>query len=102
MDTSGGGLLPGRVTKPRATAGAGRLTLTWTAPAPGTGSITSYMLTTYKNGVLQSGSVVVSSSVRTHAFTGLTSGASYTCKVTAISGVGPGPDSVPSNAVRPT
>jgi chitinase len=98
---SNGGLLPGKPSAPHATAGAGRVTLTWVAPLNGTATTTSYTLTPYKNGVLQP-EITVGQIGGTFVFTNVAAGATYTFTVVPISFFGPGPDSALSNPVKPT
>jgi hypothetical protein len=98
---SNGGLLPGKPAAPHATAGAGRVTLTWVAPLNGTATTTSYTLTPYKNGVLQP-EITVGQIGGTFVFTNVAAGATYTFRVVPISFFGPGPDSALSNPVKPT
>jgi chitinase len=99
--TVNAGRLPGRTPTPSATAGTGRVTLTWTAALNGTATVISYTLTPYKNGVLQP-AVVVGRTVRSFVFKNDTAGAAYTFEIRATSLLGTGPDSARSNPVRPT
>jgi hypothetical protein len=100
-DIANGGSVPGRPAAPQATAGAGRVTLTWAAPLNGTATITSYTLTAYKNSTLQP-EITVGQTVRSYVFTKLTAGATYTFTVRPTNFFGNGPDSAQSNPVTPT
>lgn len=92
--------LPGQVTGVSATAGAGRATVTWTAPTSG-GPPTGYRITPYVEGQPQA-AVNVSAPATEKTIAGLAPGVTYTFTVTAINAAGAGPESSPSNAVTPS
>ena len=93
---------PGAPTGVTATAGALQATVNWIAPAGDGGSaITSYRVTPYIGAVAQT-PISVTAPATSTVITGLSAGTAYTFKVAAINGLGPGPDSAPSNAVTPT
>ena len=100
---SGGPTAPAAPTNVTATAGNASATVSWTAPANGGSSITSYTVTPYVEGVAQPATTVTGSLPATSAtITGLTNGATYTFTVSATNAVGAGPASSQSNAVTPT
>ncbi|HWI42691.1 MAG TPA: fibronectin type III domain-containing protein [Nocardioides sp.] len=86
---SGEGDLPAAPTDVVATAApdAPEVTVTWQLPADaGSSSLTGYQVS-----VVGGPSVTVGPEVRSHTFTGLVAGTTYTVKVAAVSGVGTGP-----------
>ena len=77
--------------------------VSWTAPANGGATITSYTVTPYIGSVAQPVTVVTGNPATAHAtVTGLTNGTAYTFTVTATNSVGTSPASAASNAVTPT
>jgi hypothetical protein len=99
--TVGSPTVPGVPTGIHATAAAGSATLAWVAPASGSATITTYVVTPLKAGVVQP-AITVAGTVTARTMTGLTSGASYTFKVAARNVVGTGLQSALSNAIVPT
>jgi hypothetical protein len=93
--------LPGVPTSVHATGGVGSATVSWVAPANGSATITAYIITPYKAGVAQP-VITVAGTLTTRTITGLTTGQSYTFKITARNAVGTGTQSAASNAVAPT
>ena len=88
--------LPSAPTGVTATRGNVSALVSWTAPNPGSSSITGYTVTA------SSGSFTCTTTGATSCVvTGLTNGVSYTFTVTATNGAGTGPASSPSNAVTP-
>jgi hypothetical protein len=99
--TPSGAVAPGAPTAVTAAARNASAAVSWTAPASDGGStITSYKVTPYL-GAIGLGSTTVAGSVLSATIGSLTNGSSYTFKVTAISAIGPGPESAPSPAVLP-
>ncbi len=85
-----------------ATAGAGKATVTWTAPASNNGAaITNYIVTPFIGGVAQT-PVTFNASQLTRQISGLTPGTAYTFTVSAVNSRGTGPASAPSNSATPT
>ena len=85
-----------------ATAGNQSATVTWTAPADGGSTITSYNVTPYQGSTALASTVVSGSPAATSAAVGgLTNGTAYTFQVTATNAVGTGPASAPSAEVTP-
>ena len=75
--------------------------LTWTAPTSNGGSaISGYRIVPYINGVAQT-ATVTDYPVTSATISGLVNGTAYTFTVSAINGVGTGPNSAPSAAVTP-
>jgi hypothetical protein len=94
---------PGQVTNLSASAGDGSANLTWTAPANGGSTITSYTITPYIGSTAQPATKLSGSPPPTGVtIGGLSSTSSYTFTVQATNAVGSGPVSEPSNAVTPT
>jgi len=90
--------VPGAPTAVSAAAGDSQATVNWTAPmSDGGAAIIAYRVTPYIGQVAQSpiGVGLVTSST----LTGLTNGTTYTFTVTALNGVGAGPESAASNFV---
>jgi hypothetical protein len=88
-------------TSVHATAGAASATVSWVAPANGSATITTYVITPYKAGVAQA-TITVAGTVTTRLITGLVTGQGYTFKIAARSVVGTGAPSAASNVVTPT
>jgi hypothetical protein len=92
---------PGAPANVRATAGAGGITVSWTAPSDGGSPIEKYRVsaqpgTAFRDVLAPStGGAPPTSAL----FTGLSPTTSYSFKVFAVNSVGPGPDSLPSNSV---
>ncbi len=87
---------PGAPTGVMATGGDAQATVAFSPPASNGGSpITSYLVTSIPGGITATGPA------SPITVTGLANGTSYTFTVTAINAVGPGPASLPSNAVTP-
>jgi hypothetical protein len=96
-----GGLpsLPGPPMNVMAAAGNASATVSWTPPASDGGlPVTGYVVTPLIDDVAQA-PVTFSSTVTTQNMTGLTNGTSYTFTVAAITAIGIGPPSNPSNPV---
>jgi Domain of unknown function (DUF1929)/Fibronectin type III domain len=88
--------------KPSAVAGDGQSTVSWSAPADGGSTITSYKVTPYAGSDAQTPVVVSGTPAPTNAtVTGLTNGTSYTFKVSATNAVGTSGDSAASDPVTP-
>jgi Domain of unknown function (DUF1929)/Fibronectin type III domain/Glyoxal oxidase N-terminus len=95
--------VPDAPTGVTATAGNASASVSWTAPANGGGSITSYTVTPYLGTTAQPATTISGSPPATSTtVTGLTNGAAYTFVVRATNSVGTGAQSAPSNAVTPT
>jgi hypothetical protein len=93
---------PGTPTGVTATATNGGASVSWTAPSGG-GVPTSYEVTPFIGATAQTTKTVTGSPPATSTtVNGLTAGTSYTFKVRAVNGEGPGPLSAASNAVTPT
>ena len=91
--------VPGAPTHVTATAGNGRATVTWTAPAATGGApITHYVVTASGGG---GQTCTWSSGALTCVVTGLVNGAQYTFTVVAQNSAGTGPASAASNTVMP-
>ena len=85
-----------------ATAGVGRATVHWTAPAANNGAaITGYVVTPFVGGVAQAPRTFLSTAT-TQTITGLTSGTAFVFRVAATNSRGTGPNSAPSNVVTVT
>lgn len=93
--------MPGKPTGVTVAAGNGQAIVSFTVPASDGGSvITTYKVTPYE-GITALTSKIVTGATSPIIVTGLTNGTTYTFKVSAINGVGEGPDSDPSPAVIP-
>ena len=88
---------PDKPTAVQATAGDGKATVSWTAPADNGSDITSYVVTSDPGAITQT----VDGDQTSAEVDGLTNGTSYTFTVVAKNAVGPGDASDPSNAVTP-
>lgn len=90
--------LPGKPTNVTATPGVRSASVSWTAPADGGATITSYVVTASPGGrtVTVTGNPAASQA----SFTGLASGATYTFTVVARNAAGTGPASDPSAPVQ--
>jgi hypothetical protein len=85
-----------------ATAGTGRATVHWTAPATNNGAaITAYVVTPFIGGVPQAKRTFVSTAT-TQTVTGLTTGTAFSFRVAAVNSRGTGPNSAASNVVTVT
>jgi len=97
--------VPGAPTNVVATPGNTQALVTWTAPANGGSSITSYTITASNQGEVGGSQVsmtVTGSPPATNAtFTGLTNGSPYAFSIAASNSVGTGPQSTLSNVVTP-
>jgi hypothetical protein len=86
-----------------ATPGDQSAAVTWTAPADGGSTITSYTVTPYIAGTAQTPTTVTGAPAPTTATVGgLTNGTAYTFTVTATNAVGTGPASAQSLPVTPS
>jgi N,N-dimethylformamidase beta subunit-like protein/uncharacterized protein DUF4082/fibronectin type III domain protein/Big-like domain-containing protein len=93
---------PGAPTTVAASAGPASATVTWNAPSSDGGSpISGYRITPYIDATAQP-PVTAAASASSATVSGLSGGTTYTFTVIAINGVGPSPESAPSNAVTPT
>ncbi len=92
--------VPAAPTISSATAGTGRATLVWTAPASNGSAITGYVVTPSIAGVAQT-PITYDASTTTRTLTGLSAGTAYTFTVAAINAAGTGPVSGPSGPVTP-
>jgi hypothetical protein len=86
---------------PTAVAGAGKATVSWSAPADNGSAITGYVVVPYIGTVAQAPRTFASTVV-SQIVTGLTPGTTYTFRVAAINARGTGSRSVGSNAVTVT
>jgi Domain of unknown function (DUF4082)/Bacterial Ig domain/Fibronectin type III domain/Lysyl oxidase len=87
----------------KATAGSSGANVTWSAPANGGSTITSYTVTPYAGSTAAPASTVSGSPPATSTtITGLSNGTSYTFTVAATNAIGTGAASAPSNAVTPS
>ena len=94
---------PGTPAAVSATAGNASASVSWTAPANGNSTITSYTVTPYIGSTAQPTTTVTGNPAPpTASVSGLTNGTSYTFTVTATNAIGSGPASANSNAVTPT
>ncbi|MEU8149440.1 fibronectin type III domain-containing protein [Nonomuraea sp. NPDC048901] len=80
-----------------ATAGQGRATVKWRGPSDGGAPITGYTVTSTPGGKTAS----VPAGTLEATLTGLTDGTGYTFTVSAVNTAGTGPESAPSDPVRP-
>ncbi|GIG87380.1 fibronectin type III domain-containing protein [Plantactinospora endophytica] len=92
--------VPGTPAAPTAVAGITSATVSWTAPPNNGSTITGYLLTPTRDGVVQP-TLSFDASTTTRTLTGLTAGASYTFQVAAVNGFGTGAPSPASAAVVP-
>jgi hypothetical protein len=93
---------PGPPSAVTATAGIGRATVHWTAPATNNGAgITGYVVTPFIGGVAQLPRTFLSTAT-TETITGLTHGTTFVFRVAATNSRGKGLNSAPSNAVKVT
>ncbi len=93
---------PGQVTGVTATAQTGAANVSWTAPASG-GTPTSYDVTPFIGATAQTSKSVTGSPLpATTKVSGLTPGTTYTFKVRAVNGEGPGLYSAASAPVTPS
>jgi beta-lactam-binding protein with PASTA domain len=83
-----------------ATAGNVSADVSWTAPAASEGPITGYGVTPYIGSTAQT-PATFSGSTTSGTVGGLTNGTTYTFRVAAVTHLGTGPQSPPSNAVTP-
>ena len=85
-----------------ATAGVGRATVHWTAPAANNGAaITAYVVTPFIGSVAQAPRTFLSTAT-TQTITGLTSRTAFSFRVAAVNSRGTGPNSAASNVVNVT
>ena len=92
--------VPDAPTAVTATGGNAQATVSWAAPTASGGSpLTGYRVTPYIGVTAQTWISV--GLVTNLTVTGLTNGTAYTFTVTALNGVGPGAESLPSTAVTP-
>jgi hypothetical protein len=92
---------PGPPTSVAAVAGAGQVSLTWTAPgSDGGAAINNYQVTPWIGSSPQA-TIPIGSTTPAFTVTGLADGTSYTFTVTASNTAGTGPPSAASNAVVP-
>ena len=93
--------LPSAPTGAHATAGTHQATVTWVAPAANGSAITAYIVTPYIGSAAQT-PVTFNSTATSEIVTGLTTGTTYTFKVSAVNSFGTGAQSSASNAATPT
>ncbi len=92
---------PTAPTNAHATAGTGKATVTWNAPASGNGApITGYVITPILNGVAEPPKTY-SSTALSEVVTGLQKGQSYTFEVAGVNTRGTGVNSTQSNSIKP-
>ncbi len=91
---------PSTPTAPTAKAGLTSAVLTWAAPANNGSPITRYVITPYRDGVVQT-AVEVDPAATTRTLNGLTAGSSYTFRVAAVNDIGTSAASAASNSVVP-
>lgn len=89
-------IVPGAPTAVSATAGSGKATVSFSAPAFTAGGVTSYRVTSSPGGISATGSTT------SIEVSGLNAGTAYTFTVTAANATGSGPASAPSNSVTPS
>ena len=92
---------PGAPTAVHAVAGPASAVVSWATPANGSATITAFVITPYKAGVVQP-TITVAGTATARSITGLTSGASYTFTVAARNAAGTSAPSALSTAVVPT
>jgi predicted lipoprotein with Yx(FWY)xxD motif len=88
--------------KPGVAPGNASARVHWVAPAANGSAITGYNVLPFIGTAAQPPARPFGSGVRAGLITGLTNGTTYTFKVAATNGVGQGPFSVASAAVKPT
>ncbi|MFL5861219.1 MAG: fibronectin type III domain-containing protein [Solirubrobacteraceae bacterium] len=103
VSVSGPATAPGSPAGVTAAALNGSAVVSWTAPANGGATITSYTVTPYVNGVPQPVATVTGNpAATTTTVTGLTNGTTYTFTVSATNSAGTSAASGSSNAVTPS
>lgn len=81
--------VPSKTAAKAASAGSGKVKITWTAPSNGGSAITAYVVQRYSGGKWRTVQTVTSS-IRTVTISGLTNGTSYRFRVLARNAVGNG------------
>ncbi len=92
---------PGPPTNVSAMPANSSATVSWTAPADGGRSITSYTITATPGDQTAAKTMTVAGNLTSTSFSGLTNGTSYTFTVAATNGVGTGHSSTPSAPITP-